>query len=160
MEKEYSALDIATYFIKKATKESDVKLTPLKLQKLLYYAQGWYLANLNKPLFKDKIEAWKYGPAIPSIYHQFKGYGSESLCSKGIDTSAADKIETDKTIKSFLDEVWNVYKPYDGSDLIYSTHKEDPWIEAKDGIKTDDHFDFTISNDSIKTFFQKRLKNG
>jgi len=157
---EYSALDTAKYFIKKATEESDVKLTPLKLQKLLYYAQGWYLANKNRPLFKDTIEAWKYGPAIPSIYRHFREYGSQPLFDKNIDISDTDEKIDDKT-KKYLDKVWVVYKKYDGTDLVYTTHKEDPWIEAKsDTISSNDFIDYSISNDSIKSYFQKKINNG
>lgn len=67
----YKSREIADYIIL-YFQEHGEPLTNLKLQKLLYYAKGWYLALYDKPLFNDKIEAWVHGPVVPSIYHAFK----------------------------------------------------------------------------------------
>ena len=68
----YSAQDVANWFLAKADYEAGDVITPLKLQKLLYYAQGWTLAILNKNLFEEDFQAWTHGPAIPSIYRKYK----------------------------------------------------------------------------------------
>jgi uncharacterized phage-associated protein len=59
----YPAAAIANEFIKVA-KRNGVLLTPMKLQKLVYFAHGWYLALLGKPLINEPVEAWKFGPVI------------------------------------------------------------------------------------------------
>ena len=66
MKDEYKAIDIAKYFINELHPE------PLKLQKLLYFAQGFSYAFYDKELFNDDFEAWVHGPVIPSIYHEYK----------------------------------------------------------------------------------------
>lgn len=151
----YTALQIAKYFIKKGMSEKETaKLTNLKLQKILYYAQGWYLANFNRPLFEDPIEAWKYGPAIRSVYQEFKDAGSSVL-----DVPIADwEInEVDNNTKKFLDDIWEVYKIYSGSDLITLTHTDEPFTEARKNLKEGDDSDIEISKLSMQNFFKEKL---
>ncbi|HEX2981988.1 MAG TPA: type II toxin-antitoxin system antitoxin SocA domain-containing protein [Ignavibacteriales bacterium] len=71
----YNALQAANYFIKKALDEG-IPVDPMKLQKLLYFAYGWYYAYYDKPLFRDQLKAWQWGPVIEDIYHAFKKYGA------------------------------------------------------------------------------------
>ncbi|HEN5507481.1 TPA: SocA family protein, partial [Legionella pneumophila] len=92
-------------------------LTNLKLQKLLYYAQGWYLALYNKPLFDDKIEAWVHGPVIPAAYHSFKQYGYGLIDEKPSFPNLSPKI------RSHLDEVIDVYGSYSAFELEHLTHQ-------------------------------------
>ena len=71
--------DVAQFFIglanEQANNEQGDMMTNLRLQKLLYFAQGWHLARYGKPLFDDDIEAWQYGPVVPSVYNAYKQYG-------------------------------------------------------------------------------------
>lgn len=62
----------AKYFVHLSYSESRASLTPLKLQKILYFAQGWSFVWDNKPLFAETFEAWQYGPVNPKIYNYFK----------------------------------------------------------------------------------------
>ena len=62
-----NAQDVANFFIGRFQEAQD-PVTNLKLQKLLYYAQGWYLAFFDEPLFDERIEAWLHGPVVPPIY--------------------------------------------------------------------------------------------
>ena len=75
-----TALEIANYFIEKSL-DSGVDLTPMKLNKLVYIAHGWYLGLSDRPLIGEAAQAWKYGPVIPSIYHRFKAYGGAQITS-------------------------------------------------------------------------------
>ena len=75
-----SAEDTARYFLATVDEESGDNLTNLKLQKLLYYAQGLYLAmHGGEPLFSDPIYAWEHGPVVPQVYLAYKGYGSDPI---------------------------------------------------------------------------------
>jgi uncharacterized phage-associated protein len=151
----YTALQIARYFIKKGEDEKDAaNLTNLKLQKILYYAQGWHLANFDKPLFEDSIEAWRYGPAIRSVYQEFKDSGN-SILSTPVEGWEINEI--DKDTKGFLDEIWKIYKKYSGSDLISLTHNEEPYKEARKHIKEGDSSEIEISKLSIQKFFKEKL---
>src|SRR5215510_7158653 len=57
-------------------------LTPMKLQKLVYFAHGWSLALTGVPLIKDAVEAWRYGPVIPALYHEFKHNGARPITDR------------------------------------------------------------------------------
>ncbi|MGV4404975.1 Panacea domain-containing protein [Ornithobacterium rhinotracheale] len=134
--KKVSAL--ANSFIKKAEQENgDISL--LKLLKLCYFAQGFSLAILNRPIFDDDvIEAWRYGPVIPSLYHELKHFKSESLIRRRVtDTYLDDDLNfVDDTIYlkegsedlKIVDIVWNLYGQYSAVDLVDMTHRKGtPW---------------------------------
>ncbi|PIR43387.1 hypothetical protein COV24_03000 [candidate division WWE3 bacterium CG10_big_fil_rev_8_21_14_0_10_32_10] len=151
--KTYPVTLIAKYLLMKS-KEDSKPITQLKLQKILYYAQGWYLANFNKPLFNEKIKAWKFGPAVDEIYQNYKVYGNQPITME-IENEELSALDSDT--KDFLDEIWKVYKPYSGGDLVTSTHLEDPWNEARRDIEEGENSDNEISKESIKEFFKKKL---
>ncbi len=64
--------DVAEYFLSLADEEAGDFLSNLKLQKLVYYAQGFHLALFNRPLFMAAIHAWQHGPVVPELYHAYK----------------------------------------------------------------------------------------
>ena len=75
--------DVAKFFIGLANEQAEQNqgdlMTNLRLQKLLYFAQGWYLARYGKPLFSDEIEAWTYGPVVPEVYQTYKPNGKDGI---------------------------------------------------------------------------------
>ena len=71
----YPTKAVANYFIDLANAKK-IQITPMKLQKLIYFAHGWHLAIIGEPLIDECVQAWSYGPVIDSIYHEFKEYGS------------------------------------------------------------------------------------
>ena len=99
-----SAQDVAKYFLTLVSEDEGDFLTNLKLQKLLYYAQGFSVAMLGSPLFSDKIEAWTYGPAVPNVYRTYKQYQNGPLpFPQNLDFS-----NYDPEIRALLDEVYTV----------------------------------------------------
>jgi uncharacterized phage-associated protein len=76
----HNPIAIANYFIELAK-----FITPMKLQKLVYFAHGWCLALADKPLINEKIEAWQYGPVVSSLYREFKKYGNEGITSPAVE---------------------------------------------------------------------------
>jgi len=158
---------IANYFFELATKEGK-QIEPLKMQKLVYFAHGWYLAFTGMPLLNEYVEAWQYGPVIPDLYHAFKQYGSGPITSPAYSMRAdgstirfivpriydvADE-EGLSFVKQLLDRVWEVYKSYTGIQLSSMTHQPDtPWYatrEATNGMKNAD-----IPNERIREYFLK-----
>lgn len=132
----------------------------MKLQKLIYYAHGWHLASTGKPLIDESVEAWKYGPVIPSVYHEFKSYGSGTIREKGTTIEAAEcsslRFVTptvhDSETKCLLDTIWEAYGGLSGVQLSNLTHKQGtPWSEtfAKSGGQKG----FDIPNSVIKEHF-------
>ena len=77
----YKASDIAKVLISRAEHASggEELMTNMKLQKMLYYQQGFHLAYFGTPLFDEEIEAWMYGPVVPSVYDEYKNYGKNGI---------------------------------------------------------------------------------
>lgn len=136
-----NALAIANYFIDKSNPNSDkYPLTLLRLVKYVYIAYGFALAILRKKIIDerfDKVEAWKYGPVIPSVYHTFKHNRNNPISEKssipvfeeenGELIFREPKIE-DKEIMIVLDFVWSRYQDMSITELIELLHKRGtPW---------------------------------
>ncbi len=100
----------------------------MKLQKLLYYCQAWSIVKNKKRMFDEKIEAWQYGTVIPEIYQKHKGKKEITCWNHG----SLEKIESDSTLKEFIDSILQNYGTKSGSFLSHLTHSEDPWLQAKD----------------------------
>lgn len=117
-----SALDIAEYFI---AMDSEDEVSNLKLQKLLYYAQGSFLAIFNKPLFKEHIEAWRHGPVIREVYNYYKEYGSNPIKINNFNGSFFDSMMIDE--KEIIEEVQDIYGSLSAWKLRDMTHQDACW---------------------------------
>jgi uncharacterized phage-associated protein len=123
----------------------------LKLQKLLYYAQAWFLAIYDKPLFDERIEAWVHGPAVPPVYGDFKKWSWQPInCEVAFP-------ELDARIKEHLEEVMDVYGGMSAYELEKLTHSEDPWKSARGGIAPDEASNAIISHDDMRRYYRARL---
>jgi len=122
-------------------------MTNLKLQKLVYYAQGFHLAVFGKPLFAERICAWEYGPVIPALYAALKGHGASPVSIIDLETFPHVRLEVDD--KKLLREVNSVYGQFSAVRLMQMTHNEPPWKETARGS--------VISHDLMKRFFRTRL---
>jgi uncharacterized phage-associated protein len=156
---QYRALDIANEFIEFSQKELS-PIQHMKLQKLCYLAHGWHLALENKPLFDDSIEAWTYGPVIPSIYHEFKNFGKEPITRLGstayVDFGGTPPIKSDCKTVQILNRVWDVYKKFTAIQLSALTHQPDsPWSQT---YLKNKNIGSLIENGLIKEYFTKALK--
>lgn len=123
----YKALDIAKKLIFKAQNDEPnggERLTNLKLQKLLYYQQGYHLAAFGTPLFSENIEAWMYGPVVPTVYDEFSSYGSSALPMVDMEMSLGEEEEI------LFNQVYDAYREFSAIGLMNRTHTERPWIEA------------------------------
>lgn len=129
----YNPKAIANFFIEKARAQG-VPLDPMKLQKLVYYANGWYAGYTGNMLLNEPIEAWPYGPVIQSLYHEFKKYGRNPVgeLATELDAKSWDFITVqppeDENLRSFLTSIWNSYSGYSGIALSEMTHAPGgPW---------------------------------
>ena len=142
-----SCFDVAKYFLAQSDEESGDLISNLKVQKLVYYAQGFHLALYGEPLFLEPIEAWVHGPVVPELYHSFKDYGSNSIpIPTDIDFSAYDA-----QTRELLDEVYCVYGQFSAWKLRNMTHEEDPW---KDMIKLGGG---VITHQAMKRYFESQV---
>lgn len=113
-----SAKIIASYFLELGRRDS-VPIDPMKLQKLIYLAHGWSLVFLGRPLISDQIEAWQYGPVVPTIYQDFKRFGASAI----IGATCESSYGLDEKTRSLLNEVWERYKPLSAIQLSMLTHE-------------------------------------
>lgn len=148
----YSPVLIAKYFIKKGN-ESGIQISPMKLQKLLYFAHGWYLALHNKPLIDESFKAWTYGPVLPSIYHRYKTFRNSAVTEE----SFKELESLDNDDKNFLKFIWKLYKGYSAIELSNLTHvKKSPWDKTYKKAKSfGNSFSDEIDDVMIKNYFQK-----
>ena len=123
----YKALDIAKKLIFKAQNDEPnggERLTNLKLQKLLYYQQGYHLAAFGTPLFSEDVESWMYGPVVPSVYDVYSAYGSSALPVVDTEVSLSEEEEI------LFSQVYDAYREFSAIGLMNRTHTEKPWIES------------------------------
>ena len=123
--------------------------TPMKLQKLCYYSQGYSLAQGNE-LFSENFQAWQHGPVIPELYSNYKHYKWRQI------TDEVD--EFDQSIYSFIEDIVSAYGGYDGAMLSTMTHREKPWLEARGDLDESQGSCSLISKDSLRDFFGSKLK--
>lgn len=130
----YDAKAIANRFLDMATRDN-VAVTPMKLQKLIFFAHGWNYGLYDEPLIVDPIQAWQFGPVVPSIYHEFKHVGSGAISEHAteFDLEKFELIEPDvpddddRTIK-LLERIWTTYGKLPAVELSNLTHLADtPW---------------------------------
>lgn len=123
------AIDVADYLIllSNVGNEPD-PLTPLRLQKLLYYVQRWALDEFDRPIFDDPIEAWALGPVVPIVFDKFKQY---QLTTISLDIG--DINLTDDEV-NLIARVWENYKEFSPTGLSRIIRDEKPWVEARKGL--------------------------
>lgn len=127
--------------------EAGDPVTNLKLQKLLYYVQGWHLALLERPAFNDRIEAWVHGPVQPSVYGAYKSYRWNPI------TEATEQPEIHHDTVDVIEEVLRVYGVETGFQLELRSHSEPPWLQARGGLAPDEESTAIITPDSMRAYF-------
>ena len=134
-----NALSVANYFVELAHKENK-PITQLGLMKRVYIAHGFSLAinsqSLLDPRF-DKVEAWRYGPVIPSVYHSFKQYKADPIKEKAVimewdplknEPTFPTPTLTDSEAQKIVEMVWKRYHSFSDGELVELTHKKgSPW---------------------------------
>ena len=142
-----SCYDVAKYFLSLADEDAGDLISNLKLQKLVYYAQGFHLAIFDKPLFLEPIEAWNHGPVIPELYHSYKQYGAGNI------PPPADVNFSiyDQNTRDLLDEVYSVLGQFSAWKLRNMTHEEPPWRDASTNVNI-------ITHDALKEYFKTQLE--
>ena len=109
------------------------EVTPLMLQKLLYFIQGVYSALYGRPIFEENCRAWIHGPVYPEVYDLFRDfkYNPSDDARFAILEGMEDALTDDE--KRVIDLVVNTFGMYGGKVLEKITNNEDPWIEARKG---------------------------
>lgn len=142
----YQASDVAKYLLCLEDEDAGDTISNLKLQKLLYYAQGFHLAmNEGAPLFPEEIRAWMHGPVVREVWEEYRDHGSNAIAPpEDFDMGI---IQEDAAM--FLKEIHNYFGQFSAWKLRNMTHEETPWAETT----RDDVIDHT----SLKCFFDTQL---
>jgi uncharacterized phage-associated protein len=155
----YDPLAIATFFINRSL-STGIQLTPMKLVKLSYIAHGWYLAFKEEPLLSEGVQAWKFGPVVPTVYHAYKEFGKDQILrvkTVGLGTHLDITPHSDEW--NILERVWNAYKDFTGVELSTMTHQPGtPWDTINKQFNGDLPSNAIIPNDIIKKHY-KELRN-
>ena len=102
-------------------REEGILISPMKLQKLVYLTHGWHLAFLNKPLIGETIEAWQYGPVIPSLYRHFKSLRSAPITTDAPVSEFSPGLTAEG--RELIKAVWDMYKEDSAIELSALTHE-------------------------------------
>ena len=171
-EPRYSTSAVVNWFIQKAIKDKKrkkIKITPMKMQKLVYFAHAWFLGKEKITLVNEPVQAWKFGPVFPSIYNRYKYFGQELIPLS--ETSFMQEYEEDEGREVYytvgeestelLEEVWGAYAEQSALTLSNWTHQENsPWDIvwhrlAREGMI----MGVVIPDELIKLYFSEKLKN-
>lgn len=147
--KELTYLDVADYFLSLVDEEEGDLISNLKLQKLMYYSQGFHLAIYDKPLLSEPIEAWEHGPVIRALYSKYAAYGANPIPRP----DSVDFSKLGDETKEFLNEVYNCFGQYSAWKLREMTHEEPPWSMAFEAGESN-----VISLDSLKEYFKQYVE--
>lgn len=160
----HPALLIADYLLAHRKQE----LTTLHVVKLTYICHGWHLGLYGVPLINEKVEAWKYGPVIKTVYDVFKKYHAgviTHMASCNTDLSDVEKVKEWEDAmfcnvaskqKTVLDKVLDAYGDLSASTLIKITHRDDsPW--ARCYVKG---MPYSLIPDYITQSYYKALADG
>lgn len=115
-------------------KKENVDVSPMKLQKLLYYVCVKYAQKTGNLPISEQFEVWKYGPVLSSVYAEFKPFGAKKIESYALNAKSRAMIVNETmnpTLKSCIDYVWNKLKGYSAVELSERTHqKGSGWYTA------------------------------
>lgn len=161
----FTANAVANEFLRLSMAEEKA-LSPMKLQKLVYFAHGWYLALTGNPLISEPVQAWQYGPVIPSLYREFREYGNDPIVTPAVsfqvtggrgsigvstlENSGTDAGEIERA-RAIIQRVWEQYGGYSAARLSNATHaKGSPWAQ----VYTEGSKNIAIPNDKIRIYFE------
>ena len=129
------------------------EVTPLALQKILYFIQGLYFSRYGKPLFNDNCQAWVHGPVYAEIYDMFSSFRYDPIDDPRFELLKGKSTNLDEKEREVIDLVVNTFGMYGGKVLERITHKEDPWVYAREGYSENESSQEEISKESIKEYF-------
>lgn len=144
----HDSATVANEFLELA-KAEDKTLTPMQVLKLVYIAHGWSLGLYGVPLIRDEVQAWQYGPVIPSLYERIRRF--KSLPVEGpVKADRQDRLSA--RAKDLVKQVFDRYGSLPGPALSRITHAKDtPWtLTYRQGT-----FGLVISNDLIEDYYHR-----
>lgn len=138
-----SVFDVAAYILARHG-----PMTTWKLQKLVYYCQAWSLVWDERPMFKERIEAWANGPVVPALYDRHRGQFIVEHIEGG------DPGNLDQDARETIDIVLDYYGDKHPQVLSDLTHSEAPWIEARGDLPPGARGGREITHEAMAEFYE------
>lgn len=146
----HHARDVAAELIRLASSsEAADHLTHLRLEKLLYYVQGWSLAFRDRPMFRGQIQAWQHGPVAVDAWHAFKAFNQRLILDSDVEEVGGLPLPD----RMFIAAVWEAKKHLSASALWQQTHDEQPWRDARGDLPPAAPSSREIPHEAMKRFF-------
>jgi len=162
----FSPYAVANEFISISLDKETNDLTPMKMQKLVYFAHGWFLALTDESLISEAVQAWEFGPVVPSLYRGFREYGNQPITSLVSDTKwdktskqvglthprlSGEIGSSAEFAKALVQKIWDTYGKYSPARLSNATHVPgSPWQRVyQPGVRG-----LSIPNELIKEYFK------
>jgi uncharacterized phage-associated protein len=153
----FAPLAIANTFLARYGVESG-GISHMKLQKLVFYAYGWWLASYDEPLASEAPQVWQYGPVFSSLYSALAPFGMEPIDSpmRAVPIGSAPIVpESDVEVHELLEWVWQRYGGYGAGKLSDMTHaKGTPWQEEAEAHNYRVPRNHTIPDARTKAYFE------
>ena len=157
----YRVLDVSRFIINYCY-DKDYNLSNLKLQKILYFIQAYYVSKTDnkEPCFSERIEAWDFGPVVPLVYREYKQFGSTNIpkISCYVEFDEDDIWESkvvqynDEIINKFDKDIISIlvdeFSKYSTTKLVSITHRQTPWMEAYEQGRNNE-----ITVEAIRRYF-------
>ncbi|BCB20295.1 type II toxin-antitoxin system antitoxin SocA domain-containing protein [Bosea sp. ANAM02] len=141
---------VATWFVNAADRSAGEVITHLKVQKLVYYADAWFLANFDRALINEHMQAWAHGPVSASVYQKYRGKGFEPLPPERA-------VALPDALLPFLKAIQNEYGQYTAKRLEQMTHEEAPWHMARGNLPPEARCTQPIDKLLMRNFYAARL---
>ncbi|MBU0560920.1 MAG: DUF4065 domain-containing protein [Bacteroidetes bacterium] len=136
------ALPLSEYIILHFNEVSSEGISPLKLQKILYYVYVWGIVSKKKVL-SDTFLKWKYGPVNQDVYNAYKSFGNSKIAN--VSSIASYSLSNDD--EKFVNFVVSNYVKFSALSLSAMTHQDKPWQDTE--------LNEPISESAIKSFYSK-----
>ena len=148
----YIVIAVANEILRQG-KKKDIRMSPMKLVKITYIAHGFHLAIFDRKLFPEQVQAWKYGPVIPDLYHATKKFKKEDI---PFDIISLDSPGLSDKTDDFLEDVVSKYGKLTASALSSLTHQAgSPW----DQVCKSGHLGIEIPSNLIKEHYQRIMRD-
>ncbi|GAA2604070.1 Panacea domain-containing protein [Paractinoplanes durhamensis] len=126
-------------------------ITAMKLEKLVYYCQGWHLARHGVPLFDEPIEAWRQGPVVPALFRQHRRQRTVSAWPSG------DSGQLTPAQRETVDWVTIEYGKFSAIELSQMTHSELPWRVARGTLPDSARSTAQLSTSIMRNYYSRQL---
>lgn len=138
--------NVSDYIIIKYNQKNQ-SITNLRLQKILYYVQGYFYKFFDVPAFDSDIYCWSYGPVVIDAYYQYNIHGNHDITIPENEHFEILNTINSKQYRDLINKVVEASMSLSVIQLVNKTHAESPWANSTRRSK--------ISNGSIYSYFNK-----